>query len=385
MQILERWRDRKEAFAEWKQTLLEMRNHIFQENDDEDGSDLESFLGQDQHYFGSLSPDIRNLTVQTLLGLDSKQVFKRLTVVQKERIMRVLSRGIQLGKTLLPLGDEIKVKDVNVDRIRSIFTKHQTEQLSRLAEKFSEGRVQRAQETDPGEFDMLESKETEDLDDSMSAAAEAETPKEEKLLGKALRTVYITGLAESQRLISRDDLKEALRPIAEVDGARVGAQDALVRFATTEQAKKALAVLQRRELCVRHAVLAGQMAPSDHLSEEALALAGGRPVETDRTETMKALQSTQVAQCSQSNKAGMLPAVLLFMAKCFLQLVLVLRQSRSQTNQQEGLCDVRRCPLRPHLKVIRALFNATLPKHAFVYIVWLLDIYILGPTESTSH
>lgn len=302
MQILERWRDRKEAFAEWKQTLLEMRNHIFQENDDEDGSDLESFLGQDQHYFGSLSPDIRNLTVQTLLGLDSKQVFKRLTVVQKERIMRVLSRGIQLGKTLLPLGDEIKVKDVNVDRIRSIFTKHQTEQLSRLAEKFSEGRVQRAQETDPGEFDMLESKETEDLDDSMSAAAEAETPKEEKLLGKALRTVYITGLAESQRLISRDDLKEALRPIAEVDGARVGAQDALVRFATTEQAKKALAVLQRRELCVRHAVLAGQMAPSDHLSEEALALAGGRPVETDRTETMKALQSTQVAQCSQSNK-----------------------------------------------------------------------------------
>lgn len=28
--------------------------------------------------------------------------------------------------------------------------RHQTEQLSRLAEKFSEGRVQRAQETDPG-------------------------------------------------------------------------------------------------------------------------------------------------------------------------------------------------------------------------------------------
>ena len=46
----------------------------------------ENFLGQDEHYFGSLSPDIRprwlgsplpaarNLTVQTLLGLDSKQV-----------------------------------------------------------------------------------------------------------------------------------------------------------------------------------------------------------------------------------------------------------------------------------------------------------------------
>ena len=70
-------------------------------------------MGQDEHYFGSLSPDIRrlwvgkqrwksarNLTVQTLLGLDSKQVYKRLLPTQKARILRVLSRGIELGKLL---------------------------------------------------------------------------------------------------------------------------------------------------------------------------------------------------------------------------------------------------------------------------------------------
>ena len=38
--------------------------------------------------------------MQTLLGLDSKQVYKRLLPTQKARILRVLSRGIELGKLL---------------------------------------------------------------------------------------------------------------------------------------------------------------------------------------------------------------------------------------------------------------------------------------------
>jgi len=323
MQVLERWRDRKEAFAEWKQSLLEMRSQILQDTDqeEEDASDLENFLAQDQHYFGSLSPDIRNLTVQTLLGLDSKQVFKKLTPRQKEKIMQVLNRGVQLGKTVLvDRQDEVKVKEAaSADRSRSatVFTKHQTEQLSRLAEKFSLVRARLPQlEVDQGESDLQEAKELEEeCDDTLLAAVveEANESQTKDKAQKALRTLYITGLEESQRKISRDDLLKALRPIAEVDGARVGAEDALVRFATPEQARKALAVLQRNDLCLRHAVLGGQMAPSDQLSEEALASAGGRPIERERVEPPSGggssgwLQASQAPEASQASQAWQEP------------------------------------------------------------------------------
>lgn len=320
MQILERWRDRKEAFAEWKQSLLEMRNQILQDNDQEDVPDLESFLSQDQHYFGSLSPDIRNLMVQTLLGLDSKQVLKKLTTTQKEKIMRVLNRGIHLGRTVLvDRQEDVKVKEAISDRSRSVFTKHQTEQLSRLVEKFSlvRARIPQLDADAGGESDIQESKELEafeeDFDDTLPASVEANESQTKDKPQKALRTLFITGLAESQRKISRDDLLKALRPIAEVDGARVGAEDALVRFATSEQAQKALAVLQRSDLYVRHAVLSGQLAPSDQLSEEALALAGGRPLERERPEHPSSggspewPQAMQPPQASQASQASAYP------------------------------------------------------------------------------
>ncbi|CAJ1457332.1 unnamed protein product, partial [Effrenium voratum] len=307
MQILERWRDRKEAFTEWKQSLLEMRNQLLQDTEDDDTSDLENFLSQDETYFGSLSPDIRNLIVQTLLGLDSKQVFKRLTISQKDKILRALHRGVEFGRSILPLpdrqDDEAKFTPP-ADRSRAVFTKHQTDQLSRLAEKFAVARAKAPQlETlDAGEFDVRESRELEfGLDDEMDEKMCSILPEEvldtqaKEKSGKAMRTLYISGLAATQRRVSRDDLVKALRPIAEVDGARVGAEDALVRFSSPEQAKKALNVLQRKDW-LRHV----ELAPSDQLSEEALAAAGGRPVRLASPELPQAQSYPQPLQSRQA-------------------------------------------------------------------------------------
>ena len=63
-------------------------------------------------------------------------MFKRLLPTQKARILRVLSRGIELGKRLCQPEE---------DRSRSVFTKHQTEQLSRLFAKVSAARARAPQ------------------------------------------------------------------------------------------------------------------------------------------------------------------------------------------------------------------------------------------------
>merc|ERR1719195_2397984 len=116
--------------------------------------DLPNFLAQDEHYFGSLSPEIRNLIVQTLLSLDSKQVFKKLSQPQKERILNVLRRGVELGRAHLPpperpessgggdRPDDTTTRDESsAEKNRTIFTKHQREELQRLADKFADARA----------------------------------------------------------------------------------------------------------------------------------------------------------------------------------------------------------------------------------------------------
>ncbi|CAE8609744.1 unnamed protein product [Polarella glacialis] len=336
VQLLERWRDRKEAFAEWKQSLSEMRSQLLQEQLlQADALDLEHFLGQDEHYFGSLSPAIRNLIVQTLLGLDAKQVFKKLTTVQKERITSILRRGGDLGRAVMPSPPEDDAKKASggsssstscASKSQTIFTKHQIDQLLKLAELFSVAQARMvprsfrstgypcgdsggSEEAPPaaplapsasggsrGGSDFGGSEEvvvslapqtapvSEPAVASNARAVPSISDDRDKNLGTqqdksriVSRTVHVTGLPCGKTSnVTRGDLVSALRPFAEVDGARVGTLDALVRFSTPEQAQKALSALERGVVSLRRSILSGTAAPADLLSEEALLRAGGR-------------------------------------------------------------------------------------------------------------
>jgi len=299
--VLEQWRDRKEAFSEWKQSLSEMKNHLFQEGETRRSDcDLSHFLDQDESYFCSLSPQIRNLIVQTLLGLDTKQVFKKLTPVQKEQIISTLKRAVDLGKAVLT-EDSVQNGTLEAgkekERSRTIFTKHQTEQLQRLADRFSGAQCRRPatptsvrQESCPE--DLLEqvvespvaspmvslpSPQTSGSFEPSSVVEErlALTPKD-KSGEKKVRTIHVMGLPHREQ-VTRDDLVGALRPFAEVDGARVGSTDALVRFTSADAARSAISALEQGRVILRRCILNGQLAATDQLTEQALTRASGKP------------------------------------------------------------------------------------------------------------
>eukprot|EP00929_Paragymnodinium_shiwhaense_P088566 TRINITY_DN48882_c0_g1_i1.p1 TRINITY_DN48882_c0_g1~~TRINITY_DN48882_c0_g1_i1.p1 ORF type:complete len:1796 (-),score=488.50 TRINITY_DN48882_c0_g1_i1:87-5474(-) len=293
MKALEDWRDRKEAFGEWRQVLTEMKNQLFApvggEADEEEESKkdksgaegLETFLNQDTSFFGSLGPEVRNLIVQTLLGLDNKAIYKKLTAVQKDSIVSVLKRGVDLGRSVIASEPE-NPKEKGAAKAgaapkKTIFTKTQNEQLQALADRFAAA---------PCPGDVAAEKAAAAAEAAAQAAAEeelaaasapaVETPApEEKEEKKMTRTLYLHGLPESF-VVSRNDLINTLKPFGKVDGARISGPDALVRFSTETDAKKALLALQRADVYLYRYLVSGKPAESDMLTEEALCAASGK-------------------------------------------------------------------------------------------------------------
>eukprot|EP00403_Amphidinium_massartii_P002901 CAMPEP_0178371076 /NCGR_PEP_ID=MMETSP0689_2-20121128/637_1 /TAXON_ID=160604 /ORGANISM="Amphidinium massartii, Strain CS-259" /LENGTH=1737 /DNA_ID=CAMNT_0019990929 /DNA_START=15 /DNA_END=5229 /DNA_ORIENTATION=- len=375
---LEKWRDRKEAFAEWRTSLQDMKARLLREaveqsdakpratsdsGEDANGTDLLGFLGQDSCYFGSLPPQIRNLVVQTLLGFDSKQVFKKLTSAQKDSIVEALRFGIELGRAPMPAPSPDMPQEAAKDRSRTIFTKHQTEQLQKLRDRFSTARCaaparssyndaatgaapdnEELQDAADGDSSSESAEEEEEAEEVEAAAYSAPPPPPISLdtptpsspsrpakvpkqpaqppqaapesatrdiasskanNEKRLRTLYISNLPV-RNPVPRQALIDAIRPYAEVDAARMGVGDALIRFTQPSEAKAALSALDHGCITLQGQFTAkGALAPTDTLTDEALQRAGGRHVDTTMAKPSQPPQPPpQLPQSQQAKPAA---------------------------------------------------------------------------------
>mmetsp|Transcript_51121 Transcript_51121/g.119727 ORF Transcript_51121/g.119727 Transcript_51121/m.119727 type:complete len:1720 (-) Transcript_51121:39-5198(-) len=321
---LERWRDRKETFAEWRSSMQEMKTRLLRDaaelpddraDSDGSGTDLIGFLTQEVDYFGSLPPQIRNLVVQTLLGFDAKQVFKKLVVGQKEAVVTALRRGVEIGRASMPAAGD-SLHEPAKERGRTIFTKLQTDQLQKLADRFGAARCaapSRSSEQEPAtggapdDEQLQEAVEATSSDEGDAADAEDAPPVEEllpddptpsspsrpakgtvhpadggstfgttsKVNDKRLRTLYISNLP-TKKAVARQELINAIRPFAEVDAVRMGQGDALIRFTQPSEAKAALAALEEGRVSLWQSLFSGDWASTDVLTDEALQRAGGR-------------------------------------------------------------------------------------------------------------